>query len=57
MPAWLKAGLVGALILVVLNLLGIIPCVGAIACFLGLVAYPCIGALAAYWTPPVRMAG
>jgi hypothetical protein len=57
MSPWLKAGLVGAVILVVLNLLGLIPCVGLITCILGLVAYAGIGALAAYWMPPVRMAG
>jgi hypothetical protein len=57
MSPWLKAGLVGAVVLVVLNLLGMIPCVGVVTCILGLVAYAGIGALAAYWLPPVRMAG
>lgn len=57
MSPWLKAGLVGALALVVLNVLGLIPCVGLITCFLGLLAYAGIGALAAYWMPPVRLAG
>jgi hypothetical protein len=57
MSPWLKAGLVGAVVLVVLNLLGLIPCVGLVTCILGLVAYAGIGALAAYWLPPVRMAG
>ena len=57
MSPWLKAGLVGAAILVVLNLLGLIPCVGFLTCILGLVAYAGIGALAAYWMPPVREAG
>jgi hypothetical protein len=57
MSPWLKAGLVGGAVLVVLNLLGIIPCVGLITCILGLIAYVCIGALAANWMPPVRMAG
>ncbi|MGD2205276.1 MAG: hypothetical protein PVH17_00740 [Anaerolineae bacterium] len=57
MSPWLKAGLVGAVVLVVLNLLGLIPCVGLITCILGLFAYVAIGALAAYWMPPIRMAG
>jgi hypothetical protein len=54
---WLKAGLVGAVIVIVLNLLSIIPCVGLISCFLALLAYAGIGALAAYWLPPPRQAG
>jgi len=57
MSPWLKAGLVGAAILVVLNLLSFIPCVGVITCILGLVVYAVIGGLAAYWMPPVRQAG
>lgn len=57
MSPWLKAGLIGAVVLVVLNLLGLIPCVGIITCILGLVAYAGIGALAAYWMPPVRETG
>jgi hypothetical protein len=57
MSSWLKAGLVGGAVLVVLNLLGLIPLVGIVCCFLGLVAYAGIGALAAYWMPPVREAG
>lgn len=57
MKPWVKAGLVGGAIVVVLNLLGLIPCVGVIACGLGIVAYAGVGALAAYWMPPVRMAG
>ncbi len=57
MSPWLKAGLIGAAILVVLNLLGIIPCVGVITCILGLLAYIGIGALAAYYMPPLRDAG
>jgi hypothetical protein len=57
MSPWLKAGLIGAVVLVVLNVLGLIPCVGAITCTLGVLAYAGIGALAAYWLPPVRMAG
>lgn len=57
MSPWLKAGLVGAAILVVLNLMGLIPCVGFITCILGVLAYAGIGALAAYWMPPVRIPG
>ncbi len=57
MSPWLKAGLIGGLILVGLNLLGLIPCVGALTCGLGILAYAGIGALAAYWLPPVREAG
>jgi len=57
MSPWLKAGLIGAVVLVVLDLLGLIPCVGLIACGLGLVVYAGIGALTAYWMPPTRLAG
>ena len=57
MSPWLKAGLVGAAILVVLNLLGFIPIVGVVCCLLGLVAYAGIGALAAFWMPPERLVG
>jgi hypothetical protein len=57
MSPWLKAGLIGAAVVVVLNLLGIIPCVGLITCFLVLLAYVGIGVLAAYWLPPIRTAG
>jgi hypothetical protein len=57
MTSWLKAGLIGAAVVTVLNLLGLIPCVGFITCILGLLVYAGIGALAAYWMPPVREAG
>lgn len=57
MSPWLKAGLVGAAILIVLNILGLIPCVAFFTCILGLVAYAGIGALAAFWMPPLREAG
>lgn len=57
MAPWLKAGLVGAAVLVVLALLGFVPCVGACTCLIGVLAYAGIGALAAYWMPPVREAG
>jgi hypothetical protein len=54
MQAVLKAGGVGAAILVVLSLLGLIPCVGCITFFLTLIAYVGIGVLAAYWMVPPR---
>ncbi len=57
MSPWLKAGLIGAVVMVVLDLVGLIPCVGVIACIVGLLAYIGIGALAAYWMPPLRTAG
>jgi hypothetical protein len=57
MSPWLKAGLVGAAVLVVLSIVGLIPCVGVCTCLLGVLAYAGIGALAAYWMPPVREAG
>lgn len=57
MSPWLKAGLIGGAVLVVLSLMKLIPCVGLVACALELVAYAGIGALAAYWMPPVRAVG
>jgi hypothetical protein len=57
MAPWLKAGLVGAGVVIVLNLLGLIPCVGLVTCFLVLLGYAGIGALAAFWLEPVRDAG
>jgi len=57
MSNWLKAGLIGAAVVVVLNLLAFIPCVGCFTVIPALLTYGCVGALAAYWMPPVRMAG
>lgn len=57
MSSWLKAGLVGGAVLIVLDLLGLIPCVGVVTCILGLLVYIGVGVLAAYWMPPTRMAG
>jgi len=57
MSSWLKAGLIGGLILIGLSVLSLIPCVGAVTCGLGILAYAGIGALAAYWMPPLRTAG
>ena len=53
----LKAGLIGAAIVLVLNLIGIIPVIGCIGLPLELVAYGVIGALAALWMMPRREAG
>jgi hypothetical protein len=57
MSPWLKAGLIGGVVLIVLDLLGLIPCVALVTCILGLLVYIGIGVLAAYWMPPTRMAG
>lgn len=57
MSAWLKAGLVGGIVVAILNLLGIIPCVGVVTCFLGFLVYIATGALAAYWMLPPRLPG
>jgi disulfide bond formation protein DsbB len=57
MKSWLKAGLIGAAVIVVLEMLGIIPCVCCVTWLLEYVAYGCIGALAAYWMPPERLPG
>ena len=54
MQAVLKAGGVGAAILVVFSLLSLIPCVSCITFFLTLIAYVGIGVLAAYWMAPPR---
>jgi len=55
--AGLKAGLVGAGVAVVLSLLGLLPCLGCIAVFLGLLSYVGVGMLAAYWLEPPRTTG
>lgn len=52
--AILKAGGVGAGVLIVLNLLGLIPCVGCITLILTLLAYVGVGVLASLWTTPPR---
>lgn len=57
MAGWLKAGLIGALIVIVLNLLGLIP---VLACFvlpLTWIAYLVIGVLAAAWMRGERTVG
>jgi hypothetical protein len=57
MSPWVKAGLIGGAAVAALNLLSLIPCAGIVFCGLGLLAYAGVGALAAYWMPPVRVAG
>ena len=57
MSTWLKAGLIGGAVAAVLNLFGQIPFVGCVTWILVLVTYCCVGALAAYWMPPVREKG
>jgi hypothetical protein len=54
---WLRAGLIGAGILIVLSLLGLVPLVSCIAPILQLVAFAGIGALAASYIPPRRETG
>ncbi len=49
---WLRAGLIGAGILVVLSLLGLIPLVGWIAPLLQLIAFAAAGVLAASFLIP-----
>lgn len=59
MPAWLKAGLIGAAILVVLNLISIIPIpfLGCCTLLLSLATYVGAGVLASSYMPPPRQAG
>jgi len=57
MQASLKAGAIGAGAAVILALIGLIPCAGCFTWILGLLLYVGVGALAAYWLPPVRTAG
>lgn len=57
MPGWLKAGLIGALILVVLQLLGLSPYLVCVTLPLILVAYIVTGILAASYLKPARSAG
>jgi hypothetical protein len=55
--AVLKAAGVGAAVLTVLNVLGLIPCVGCLTFLLNFVAYVGIGILAAYWMTLPRTTG
>lgn len=57
MQASLKAGAIGAGAAVVLALISLVPCAGCFTWILGLLLYVGIGALAAYWLPPVRTTG
>jgi len=57
MSNWLKAGLIGAAVAVLLEVLGIIPCVGCITWLLAYIVYGCVGALAVYWMPLPRQPG
>lgn len=59
MPAWLKAGLIGAAILALLNLIGLIPIpgIGCLTFPLIILTYGAAGALAASYLPPIRTAG
>lgn len=56
MQAVMKAGGIGAAVLIVLSLLGYIPCVGCITWILVLAAYVVIGVMAAKWMDPPRTA-
>ena len=57
MQAVLKAGGIGAVVIIVLNLFGLIPCVSCLTFILVLLAYAGIGVLAALWMTPPRTAG
>lgn len=57
MSAWLKAGLIGAAIVIVLNLIGLVPVLVCITSPLVLVAYVGVGVLAASYLPPRRQVG
>jgi hypothetical protein len=56
---WLKAGLIGSGILLLLNLLSVtpIPLLGCLTTILQIAAFIGIGALAAYWMAPPRLTG
>ena len=56
MSGWLKAGVIGAVIVVVLKAVQVVGC-GCCAVPVEWVAYGCIGALAAYWISPMRTMG
>jgi hypothetical protein len=53
----LKAGLVGVLVILFVNLVGLIPVLGCVSLPLELLAYIAIGALAAFWMAPRRETG
>ncbi len=53
----LKAGLVGVLVILFVNLVGLVPVIGCVSLPLELFAYVAIGALAAFWMTPRRETG
>ena len=55
--AGLKAGLIGAAVMLVTTLLSQIPGVGCVCCGLNLLVYAAIGALAGFFLTPPRTAG
>jgi hypothetical protein len=55
--AGLKAGLIGAAVMLVMTLLSRIPGVGCVCCGLNLLVYAAIGALAGFFLTPPRTAG
>jgi hypothetical protein len=57
MTGWLKAGLIGAVIVVALKVLQQLPCVACCAVPLEWAAYGCSGARAAYWIVSGRTMG
>jgi hypothetical protein len=57
MSAWLKSGLIGAVVVIVLNLIGLVPGLVCITAPLALLAYLAVGVLAASYMPPRREAG
>jgi hypothetical protein len=57
MSPWLKSGLIGALALIIINLVGIIPLAGCCTFPLTIIAFFVIGLLAAHWMEPPRDAG
>ena len=57
MKPWLKAGLIGAVVLAGLALLALVPLAGACCCVAWPVVYLGVGLLAGYYVPPVRDAG
>ena len=55
--AGLKAGLIGAAVMLVMTLLSRIPGIGCVCCGLNLLVYAAIGALAGFFLTPPRTAG
>jgi hypothetical protein len=55
--AGLKAGLIGAAVILVVTLLSQIPFVGCVCCALTWLIYAAIGALAGFFSDPPRTAG